>query len=268
MNEIQLPQKIQIEEKDTKTATVVIEPLYPGYGLTLGNALRRVLISSLPGAAITAIKIKGIQHEFSTIPHVKEDVVDIILNIKLIRLKLLQGNNAIISLKVKGEKVVTAKDIKATAEIEVINPEQKIATLTDKNAELEIEFTVNSGLGYSPVESREKEKLEIGAIAIDAIFSPVLKARFELENVRVGQMTNYDKLTLEIVTDGTIIPSIAFHEAAKILVNHYTLLIDAKKETRQKKAKSEKSEVKETEKENLKETKKESDSKAKKEAKK
>ncbi|PIS42080.1 MAG: DNA-directed RNA polymerase subunit alpha [Candidatus Kerfeldbacteria bacterium CG08_land_8_20_14_0_20_40_16] len=240
MNEIKLPKKIEIDQKSNNKAIVVIEPLYPGYGLTLGNALRRVLISSLPGAAITAIKIKGVQHEFSGLKYVKEDIVELILNIKLIRLKLLRGENAVLNLKAKGEKVVTAKDIKKLSDVEIVNPDQVIATLADKSAELEIEFIVGRGLGYSPVESREKEKSEIGVIAIDAIFTPVLKARFEIENVRVGQMTNYDRLTLEIDTDGTITPTDAFYQAGEILVNHFTLF------TSKKTASKKKSEAKQT----------------------
>lgn len=224
MTEIQLPQNIEIKEKGNNTATVIIEPLYPGYGLTLGNALRRVLISSIPGAAVTALKIKGVQHEFSSLPHVKEDIVEIILNIKLLHLKLLQGESATMTLKVKGEKKVTAKDIKTPSEVEIVNQDLKIATLTDQSAELEIEFTVKRGLGYSPVEGREKENSEIGLIAIDAIFTPVLKARFEIENVRVGQMTNFDKLTLELETDGIITPAEAFQQAAKLLLDHFSLL--------------------------------------------
>lgn len=249
MKEIPLPQKVQIVEKNDNRAEIVIEPLYPGYGLTLGNALRRVLISSLPGAAVTAIKIKGIQHEFSTIPNVKEDMVDIILNIKLVRLNLKQGESAVMNLKVKGEKIVTAKDIKTPPEIEIINPTQKIATLTDKSSELEIEFAVKSGFGYSPVESREKEKMEIGYIAVDSIFTPVLKVRFEIENVRVGQMTNFDRLTLEIETDNTTSPKEAYYQAAKILVDHFSFVSKERKEKTKKE--TEDKEIKDTDKEKI-----------------
>jgi DNA-directed RNA polymerase subunit alpha len=224
MIEIQLPQQIKYNEKDENSGEIVVEPLHPGYGLTVGNALRRVLISSLPGSAVTGIKIKGVDHEFSTIEHVKEDVVDIILNIKQLRLKLVSGDMATVNLKVKGDKVVTAADIKETAEIKISNKELVIATLTDKTAELEMELTVENGLGYSPVESREKEKTEIGVIAIDAIFTPVMKARFDIENVRVGKITNYDKLTLEIVTDGTLTTREVFKSASGILVDHFDFL--------------------------------------------
>lgn len=252
MKEIQLPESIKIDEKENNKAVVTIEPLYPGYGLTLGNALRRVLISSLPGSAITAIKIKGVQHEFSSIEHVKEDIVDIILNIKLIRIKLIkEDDDIVLTLKAKGEKVVTTKDIKTTAGIEIVNPDQIIATLTDKSAELEMELTIGSGLGYSSVESREKEKPEIGVIAIDSIFTPVLKARFEIENVRVGQMTNYDRLTLQIETDSTITPTDAFNKATEMLVNHFSFILNKKNSAKRKakKGEEEKQDAKKIEKE-------------------
>ncbi|MFA6391402.1 MAG: DNA-directed RNA polymerase subunit alpha [Patescibacteria group bacterium] len=246
MTEIQLPQQIKYTEKDDKSGIIVVEPLYPGYGLTVGNALRRVLISSLSGSAVTGIKIKGVDHEFSTIKHVKEDVVDIILNIKQLRLKLVSGDTGVVHLKVKGEKVVTAADIKESAEVKVANKDLVIATLTDKTAELDMELTVENGLGYSPVEARGKEKYEIGVIAIDAIFTPVLKARFDIENVRVGKMTNYDKLTLEIETDGTLTPLEVFKSASSILVDHFEFLksYDKKKESKKEENESESSEEK------------------------
>ncbi|MBU2228946.1 DNA-directed RNA polymerase subunit alpha [Patescibacteria group bacterium] len=240
MIEIQLPQQIKYTETDEKSGIIVVEPLHPGYGLTIGNALRRVLISSLPGSAVTGIKIKGADHEFSTIDHIKEDVVDIILNIKQLHLKLISGDIATINLKVKGEKIVTAADIKETADVEITNKELVIATLTDKTAELDMELTVENGLGYFPVESREKEKSEIGVIAIDAIFTPVLKARFDIENVRVGKITNYDKLTLEIVTDGTLTPTEVFKSASAILVDHFDFLKTYDKKKQTKKVKEEK----------------------------
>ncbi|MFA6271520.1 MAG: DNA-directed RNA polymerase subunit alpha [Patescibacteria group bacterium] len=245
MTEIQLPQQIKYTEKDDKTGIIVVEPLYPGYGLTVGNALRRVLISSLSGSAVTGIKIKGVDHEFSTIEHVKEDVVDIILNIKQLRLKLVTGDIGTVTLKVKGEKVVTAADIKETAEVKISNKDLVIATLTDKTAELDMELTVENGLGYSPVEARGKEKYEIGVIAVDAIFTPVLKARFDIENVRVGKMTNYDKLTLEIVTDGTLTPIEVFKSASEILVNHFDFLKSYDKKKESKKEEKEKKDAEE-----------------------
>lgn len=230
MEDIKLPTKIEIKKGKEKenTATVIIEPCYPGYGVTLGNSLRRVLLSSLPGAAVTAVKIKGVQHEFSTVSHVKEDMVEIILNLKALRLKLLSGESAKMNLKVKGEKVAKASDIKTPAEIEIANSDQIIATLTNKEAELDMEITVGVGRGYVPVENREKEKLELGTIAIDSFFTPVRGVSFEVENVRVEQMTNYDKLILNIATDGTITPERAFQESAKILVDHFSFLSEMK----------------------------------------
>ncbi|MBU1255502.1 DNA-directed RNA polymerase subunit alpha [Patescibacteria group bacterium] len=226
---ITLPKKPKIIEKDKNKTSFEIEACYPGYGITLGNALRRVLLSSLPGAAITGIKIKGVQHEFSTIPHIMEDVVQIILNLKQIRFKLhtdkKYDNPFKGKIKVKGEKKIKAGDIKTTSELEVINKDAYIATLTDKKADFEMEIDVESGLGYSPVEQRKKGKLEIGKIAIDAIFSPVQKVNYSVENMRVGERTDYDRIRFNIETDGTITPKEAFLKAGQILVDHYKVFI-------------------------------------------
>lgn len=229
---ITLPNKPKIIEKEKNQAVFEIEACYPGYGVTLGNAFRRVLLSSLPGAAITGIKIKGVQHEFSVIPHVVEDVVQIILNLKQIRFKLHTDHLVKVTLKAKGQGEVKAGDIKTTAELEVINKEAPIATLTDKKANLEMEIEVEPGLGYSPIEQRKKGKIEIGKIAIDAIFSPVRRVNYSIENMRVGERTDYDRLRINIETDGTITPKEAFLKAAQILVDHYkifTLLKEEKK---------------------------------------
>lgn len=198
-----------------------IEGLYTGYGLTLGNALRRSLLSSLPGAAITQVKIKGVEHEFSTIPGVKEDVVEITLNLKRVRFKFYATEPQVLTLKVKGEKKVTASDIKANAQVELVNSDCHIATLTGKNAEIDMELTVEKGLGYVPVEARKLEKLPIKTIALDAIFSPVQKVNFVVENMRVGDRTDYNRLKLTIETDGTITPSSALHKASNILKDHF-----------------------------------------------
>lgn len=231
MEEITLPSKIEIKAKAGHQAEVIIEPCYPGYGTTLGNALRRILLSSLPGAAVTAVKIKGVQHEFSTIDYVKEDVVEIILNLKLLRLKIFSDEPQLLKLKVKGEKDITAGDFESNSEVEIVNPKLPLVTLTDKNAEFEMEVWVARGRGYVPVEGREKEKMELGMIAIDSIFTPVKNVNFQVENVRVGQMTNYDRLILEISTDGTISPPEALKMSAKILVDHFKLLtVQDKKE--------------------------------------
>ncbi|RJO59177.1 DNA-directed RNA polymerase subunit alpha [Candidatus Parcubacteria bacterium] len=227
MEKISLPSKINFQEQGENQAAFIIEPCYPGYGTTLANALRRVLLSSLPGAAVTAIKISGITHEFSTLPHVQEDMVDLILNVKGIRFKMHEGETALVTIKSKGEKVLTAGDLKCPSNVEVTNPEHVIAHLTDKGAEMEMELTVNAGRGYVPVEMREKEKLDLGTIAVDAIYTPIKNVNFAVENVRVGQMTNYDKVTITVITDGTISPLQAFSDAAKILVEHFQHLLNS-----------------------------------------
>jgi DNA-directed RNA polymerase subunit alpha len=199
-----------------------IEGLYTGYGLTVGNALRRVLISSLPGAAITRIKIKGVNHEFSTLDGLSEDVVELTLNLKQVRFRLHSDEPQTITLKVKGEKEVTAGDIETNAQVEVVNPDAYIGRLTAKNADLDMELTVERGLGYLPVEASRSEKLPIGVIALDAIFTPVTLVTFVVENMRVGDRTDYNRLKLRVVTDGTITPSGALRAACDILESHYS----------------------------------------------
>ncbi|MBL7155161.1 MAG: DNA-directed RNA polymerase subunit alpha [Candidatus Portnoybacteria bacterium] len=237
---ITLPKKPKVTGKEKNRAIFEIEACYPGYGTTLGSVIRRVLLSSLPGAAITSVKIKGVQHEFSTIPHVIEDVVQIILNLKQVRFKLHTDQSIKVSLKVKGEKEVTAADIKTTSELEVTNPEAHIASLTNKKANLEIEMEIEPGLGYSPVELRKKGKLEVGKIAVDAIFSPVRKVTYSIEHMRVGERTNYDRLKMTIETDGTLTPEDAFQKAAQILVDHFKIftLLEEKKTAKKKSVKS------------------------------
>lgn len=218
------PNKIYFTKDEDNKSELVIEPLYPGYGVTIGNALRRVLLSSLPGAAVTAVKIKGVDHEFSTIPAVTEDVVDVLLNLKQLRLRLHAEEPVTLTLKVKGQRQATAADIRADARVEIINSDLVLATLDGKTAELEMDIVVEQGRGYVPVEQRESEKLEIGMIAVDAIFTPVRNVNFEVQNVRVGQITNYDKLTITMETDGTISGREALDIASQILVDHFSLL--------------------------------------------
>src|SRR3989338_7442713 len=222
---ISLPQKPKIVKSEDNRAIFEIENLYPGYGVTLGNALRRVLLSSLPGAAIVGVKIKGVHHEFSTIPHVAEDVIGIILNLRQIRFKKYIEEPVKLILSVKGEKEVKAGDIKITSDIDIINKEAPIAVLTDKKAELEIEIEVASGLGFMPVESRKKDKQDIGMIAIDALFSPIRKVNFEEENMRVGDRTDYNRLRFDIETDGSTTAEDAFAKACEILVEQFKALI-------------------------------------------
>ena len=237
---ITLPKKPKVTKKENNQAVFEIEACYPGYGTTLGNILRRVLLSSLPGAAITSVKIKGVQHEFSAIPHVIEDAVQIILNLKQIRFKLHTDQPVKAWLKAKGEKEVKAADIKTSSELEVVNPKAHIATLTNKKADLEIEMEIEPGLGYSPVELRKKGKIEIGKIAVDAIFSPVRKVNYSTEHMRVGERTDYGRLKINIETDGTITPEEAFRQAAQILVDHFKIFafLEEKKAKKKKPAKA------------------------------
>ncbi|MFH1246372.1 MAG: DNA-directed RNA polymerase subunit alpha [Candidatus Liptonbacteria bacterium] len=208
-------------ESEARHGVFEIEGLYAGYGLTLGNALRRTLLSSLPGAAVTYIKVKNASHEFTTIEGIKEDVVELTLNFKKLRFRMHVNEPQTLLLKVKGEREAKASDIQANSDVEIMNPEEHIATLTAKNAELEVEITVERGLGYSAVESRKQEKLAIGTIGIDAFFSPVTKVSYTIENMRVGDRTDYNRLRIEIDTDGSISPSSALHKAGSILKDHF-----------------------------------------------
>lgn len=226
MEQITLPTKLDYQQdlENKNKGQIIIEPCYPGYGITWGNALRRVLLSSLPGAAVTAVKIKGARHEFSTIPHVKEDVLQIILNLKLLRLKIFKDEPIKLKLFAKGEKKVTAADIEKSADVEIVNPNLHIATLTDKKADLEAEITVCKGYGYVPSEEKDRTGLDLGTIVVDSIFSPIVKVGYRVDNVRVGKRTDFDKLTLDIETDGTITPWDAFIQAASLLADQFKFL--------------------------------------------
>ena len=218
-----LPETVTIKtiSEDVTNGVFEVEGLYTGYGITLGNALRRVLLSSLPGAAVTRVKIKNVPHEFSTLPGVVEDIVELTLNLKKVRFRMYTDELQIINLKVKGIKEVTAADIETNAQVEVANPESHLASLTAKNSELDMELTIERGLGYVPVEASKTEKLAIGMIALDAIYSPVMRTNFEVENMRVGDRTDYNRLKINIITDGTISPSSAIKRAAEILQQHF-----------------------------------------------
>ncbi|MBI4215101.1 MAG: DNA-directed RNA polymerase subunit alpha, partial [Parcubacteria group bacterium] len=191
---------------------------------------RRVLLSSMQGAAVTALKLKGVLHEFSTIPHVKEDFIEILLNFKQLRIKSYSDQEVKLHLSVSGEKEVLAGDIEKSSDAEVMNKDLKLFTTTDKHAKVELELFVNKGLGYLPTENREKEKMEIGTIAIDAIFTPIRNVGYKVENVRVGQMTNYERLVLEVETDGTIEPMEAIMKSSEILLGHFGLFSKEKLE--------------------------------------
>jgi len=234
---ILLPSKPKIIDKKDGKATFEIESLYPGYGVTIGNSLRRVLLSSLSGAAVTQVKIKGVQHEFSTMSGVLEDVIMILMNLKQMRFKMHTDEPQKISLKVKGDKEVKGSDFDLPSQVELVNKDCHIATITDKKKELEIEIQVEKGVGYKPVEmtKNEKKKLEIGVIPIDAIFTPVKRVSFKVENMRVGERTDFDRLFLNIETDNTVDPEEAFKRAAEILVKHFSLFADLKEEKEEKK---------------------------------
>ena len=223
----------KISENDER-GVFEISGLYTGYGTTLGNALRRALLSSLPGAAVTQFKIKGIKHEFSTISGILEDVVEISMNLKKIRFQIHTDEPQTLVLKKKGAGDVIAGDIKPNAQVEIVNADVRIATITSKSAELDMEITVERGLGYSPVETRKIEKLPIGTIAIDAMFTPVTNVDFEVENMRVGDRTDYNRLIISIDTDSTVSPSKALQNSANILREHLEIISGVKVEEENK----------------------------------
>jgi DNA-directed RNA polymerase subunit alpha len=221
-----LPSKPRVVSESETKGVYEIDGLYPGYGHTLGNSLRRIVLSSLPGAAITSVKIDGVAHEFSTIEGVKEDVVLILLALKKVRFKLLTDDAQTATLSIKGAKTVTAKDITTSGQLEVLNPDLYIAELTDKNANLSIEITVERGLGFVPRDIHSKDKMEIGTIAVDAIFSPIRRVAYEVENMRVGDKTNHNRLRMIIETDGTISPREALERSIKIMIEQLAAIVD------------------------------------------
>lgn len=218
------PTLARVDEHSATSATFVIEPLHTGYGMTLGNSLRRVLLSSIEGAAITAFRVDGVTHEFTTIPGVKEDVVDIMLNLKSVHLRSASSEPVELTLEKKGAGVVTAGDIKLTADVEVVDADTVICTIDDPKASVKIHLVVEQGRGYRTIEDSSERRIHSDMIALDAFFSPVQRVRYKVENTRVGQMTNLDRLLLTVDTDGSINPKDAFEEAAAILVNQYTAL--------------------------------------------
>lgn len=230
MQTIPLPLNIEIKEnkENENQAQIIIEPCFPGYGTTLGNALRRILLSSLEGAAIIAVKIKKAPHEFSTLPYIKEDVLEIILNLKLVRIQLKDSTEQsfVLDLKAKGKKTVKAGDIEVPAGVKIVNPDLKIATLTDEKASLEMKIWIAKGRGYSMSEDLKRNDFEVGVIVCDAIFTPVIKVGLNVENIRVGEKTDYDKLILDIETDGTITHQEALKKSAKILVEQFNFITE------------------------------------------
>lgn len=222
---ITLPSKPKVISEDGFKGTYEIEDLFPGYGHTLGNSLRRIVLSSLLGAAITSVKIEGAPHEFSTLEGVKEDVITILLNLKKTRFKLATNEPQTVTISIKGVKEVTAGDIKLSGQVEVLNPELHIASLTDKNASLQIEMTVVNGFGYVSKEVHQKEKVDIGTIAVDAIFTPIRRVNYEVDNMRVGDRTDYNRLRITIETDGTIEPRRALESSIEIMAKQLKAII-------------------------------------------
>ncbi len=227
-NNMVLP-KIEGDATSQKYGRFIISPLEQGFGITVGNALRRVLLASLPGAAVTSIRVSEVHHEFSAIPDVREDMTQLILQVKQLRLKLYDAESARLRLEMYGEGTVTAADILCPPEVEIINPDLYLFTADSADTELEVEFTVQLGRGYSPAE--ERGRLPIGELPVDAIFSPIKRVNYDVERARVGQRTNYDKLILEIWTDGTIRPEEAMSQAAEILMKHLIIIAGVSEES-------------------------------------
>ncbi len=225
---IVLPSKPRLVEEKTNYAQYEIDGLYPGYGHTLGNSLRRIILSSLPGAAVTSVKIEGVSHEFSTIEGVKEDVINIILNLKKVRFQVSSDEPQTISLKVKGVKDVTAADFKLPGQVSIANLDQPILSITSKDTEIDMEIKVEQGIGFVPKESLQKDRVEIGSIALDAAFSPITLANYDVEKMRVGDRTDFDKLKLFIKTDGTISPRVALERSIEIMITQLKSIIGFK----------------------------------------
>jgi DNA-directed RNA polymerase subunit alpha len=228
--EVVLPSQPKIIKEDAMSGVYEIDGLYPGYGHTLGNSLRRIILSSLQGAAVTKVKIAGVEHEFSALNGVKEDVITILLSLKKLRVKMASSEPVTMSFKKKGIGEVKASDFEAPGQVEIINGDLHIASITEKNAELDIEVTVESGLGYVPKEIVQKDRVEIGAITLDAAFTPIRKANYEVENMRVGDRTDFNRLRLMIETDGTITPREALEKSIIVMINQLKAVVGFKEE--------------------------------------
>lgn len=229
-HDVVLPTKPKIIREEGNNGTYEIDGLYPGYGHTLGNSLRRIILSSLPGAAVTKVKIKGAEHEFSAIDGVKEDVITMLLALKKLRIRLDSDEPQVLTLKAKGIKDVSAKDIEVPGQAEILTPELHIASLTEKSAELDIEITIEKGLGYVPKETIQKERVDIGSITLDAAFTPIRKANYEVENMRVGDRTDFNRLRLTIETDGTIAPREALEKSIALMIHQLKAIVGFKEE--------------------------------------
>ncbi len=227
---IVLPSKPRVIAEDGVQGTFEIDGLYPGYGHTLGSSLRRIILSSLPGAAITSVKIKGVNHEFSTISGVQEDVITILLNLKKVRFQISSDEAQTITISAKGVKDITAKDIDTTGQVTVLNPDQHIFSITDKSTDVEVELIVEKGLGYLSRDMLHKNRVDIGSITLDATFTPIRKASYEVEHMRVGDRTDFNKLRLTIETDGTISPREALEQSIKIMISQLKSVVGFKEE--------------------------------------
>jgi len=225
---ILLPSKPKIISEEESMGVFEIDGLYPGYGHTLGNSLRRIILSSLPGVAITSVKIDGISHEFSVLDGVTEDVITILLNLKKVRMRFSTDEPQTLFLKVKGEKEVKASDLEVPGQVEILTPDEVIATLTSKDAQLDMEIRAEKGLGFMPKEMIDKSRVDIGTIALDGIFTPIRRASYEVENMRVGDRTDFNKLRLFIETDGTVAPQVALSSAIEIMINQLNAIIGFK----------------------------------------
>lgn len=228
-HQVALPTKPRIVEESKNRGIYEIDGFYPGYGHTVGNSLRRIILSSLPGVAITSVKIEGVSHEFSTIDGVEEDVIRILLNLKKVRFKMDSAESQVLKLSIKGPKTVTAADIVAPGQVEVLNADQYITEVTSK-INLDMEFTIETGLGYVPKESLNKEKVDIGAIALDAAFAPIKRVNYEVENMRVGDRTDYNRLRMFIETDGTLSAHEALEKSIEIMIHQLKAIIGFKEE--------------------------------------
>lgn len=227
---VTLPSKPRVVSEDEFRGVFEIDNLYPGYGHTLGNSLRRIILSSLPGAAITQVKIDGVEHEFSTMAGIKDDVITILLNLRRVRLQLHGDEPMTVSLKKTGAGVITAADLIAPSQVDILNPEQVICEITDKATTLNMEILVEKGLGYVPREVHQKDKVEIGTIALDAVFTPIRRANYEVENMRVADRTDYNRLRVFIETDGTFTPREALEKAIEIMIHQLKSIIGFKEE--------------------------------------
>ncbi|PSO46389.1 MAG: DNA-directed RNA polymerase subunit alpha [Parcubacteria group bacterium SW_4_46_8] len=229
-NDIVLPSQPTVVEEDENSGTYEIDGLYPGYGHTLGNSIRRIILSSLPGTAITQVKIDGVSHEFTAMDGVKEDVITILLNLKKVRIRMDSDEEQKLELQKEGESEVTAADIESPGQIEIVNPDQHIATITGKNKELDMELTVQKGLGYVSKETLKDGKADVGVIPLDASFSPIRRVNYEVENMRVGDRTDFNRLRLFIETDGTIEPNEVLERSIKIMIDQLKAVIDMDEE--------------------------------------